>query len=280
MNKAKKATKASLREETLQIWNDKIKKLVMQGDFVQLLAEEKENVTWKSIAFNIPKGILSFALKASTNALNTPDNLRRWGKRKLANCNLCGNHGTLLHILNFCKTSLNQKRFMWRHDSIINLFASTINEGKPETLTLYADIPEYRINGGTIPADILCTLERPDIVILDRNLKKIYLLELTCSFENNIESAHISKRRKYQDLKKDLEAQKYSVTLLPFEIGSRGYVTKRNRTELQNIFKLTQTKVKSGNLFKGASKIALLCSFAIFNAREEPAWQDPPYLSP
>ena len=79
MNKAKKATKASLRDETLQIWNNKIKKLVMQGDFVQLLAEEKENVTWKSIAYNIPKGILSFALKACTTTLNTPDNLRRWG---------------------------------------------------------------------------------------------------------------------------------------------------------------------------------------------------------
>ena len=90
----------------------------------------------------------------------------------------------------------------------------------PETLALYADIPKYKINGGTIPADVLCTLERPDIVLLDRKLRRIYLLELTCSFENNIESAHISKRRKYQDLKKDLEAQKYIVTLLPFEIGS------------------------------------------------------------
>ena len=100
----------------------------------------------------------------------------------------------------------------------------------PETLALYADIPKYKINGGTIPADVLCTLERPDIVLLERKLKKIYLLELTCSFKNNIESAHISKRRRYQDLKKDIEAQKYSVTLLPFKIGSRGYVTKRNRT--------------------------------------------------
>ena len=106
------------------------------------------------------------------------------------------------------------------------------------------------------------------------------MLELTCSFESNIESAHIAKRKKYQDLKTDLEAQKYSVTLLPFEIGSRGYVTKKNKTELQNVFKLNQIKVKSGNLFKEASKVAMLCSFAIFNAREQPVWQDPPFLSP
>ena len=67
---------------------------------------------------------------------------------------------------------------MWRHDSIINLFASTIKEGKPETLALYADIPKYRINGGTIPADVLCTLERPDIVLLDIKLKKSICLSL------------------------------------------------------------------------------------------------------
>ena len=35
----------------------------MQGDFVKLLAEEKENVTWKSVVYNLPKGILPFALK-------------------------------------------------------------------------------------------------------------------------------------------------------------------------------------------------------------------------
>ena len=55
----------------------KIEKLVMQGDFIKLLEEEKECVAWNSIADNVPKGILYFALKASTNTLNTPDNLKR-----------------------------------------------------------------------------------------------------------------------------------------------------------------------------------------------------------
>ena len=61
--------KKSVHKETL-LWNSKIEKLTMQGDFIKILAEEKENVTWQSIAYNVPKGILSFALKASTNCLN------------------------------------------------------------------------------------------------------------------------------------------------------------------------------------------------------------------
>ena len=280
LKKAKKANKDILKEESIKLWNEKVQKLVMQGDFVNLVAEEKDNVTWKSFVHNLPKGLLPFALKASTNTLNTPDNLRRWGIKKLANCSLCGNHCTLLHILNYCKISLDQGRYDWRHDSIVKLLATRILEGKPASLDIYADIQGYKTNGGTIPANILCTLERPDIVFVEKTSKQIVLLELTCSFESNIETANSRKKLKYQDLKTDLEAQHYTVTLIPFEVGSRGQVTKRNRTALENIFRTNRIKLKTGQLFKDMSKIALLCSFSIFHAREQPTWQSPPYLSP
>ena len=41
---------------------------------------------------------------------------------------------------------------------------------------------------------------RPDIVILYGKLQKIVLLEITCSCEKDVDSADISKRKKYQDL--------------------------------------------------------------------------------
>ena len=58
-----------------------------------------------------------------------------------------------------------------------------MDKGKPDTLTIYTDIPGHSINGGTIPADILTTLQRPDIVIINRSEKRITLFELTVSFE-------------------------------------------------------------------------------------------------
>ena len=69
---ARKAVKDTLKEESLKLWNEKVGKLVMQGDFINLLSEEKENVTWQSMVYNLPKGILPFALKSATNCLNTP----------------------------------------------------------------------------------------------------------------------------------------------------------------------------------------------------------------
>ena len=97
--------------DTLANWNEKVKKLTYRGDFFNLLIEEQENVTWKSISNNMPKGSLSFALKACTNGLNTPDSLKRWGIRKFNRCELCGNQSNLEHILKWCPVAQNQGRF-------------------------------------------------------------------------------------------------------------------------------------------------------------------------
>ena len=145
--------------------------------------KEKSNIGWKSIVNNIPKEVLSFAFKSSVNGLNIPDNLKIWGIRKHDKCDICGNFANLEHVLNWCKTALDQGRFTWRHDSILSNLATEMKKRKPEDVTLYIDIPGHKINGGTIPADILPTLERPDIVIINRSEKKIVLFELTVSFE-------------------------------------------------------------------------------------------------
>ena len=234
--RAKKAIKQSIQEFTLEQWNSKVEKLVMQGDFTKLLIEEKENVTWKSIINNVPRGILSFALNSATNTLPTPDNLRRWGKRLVSVCPLCSNHGTLEHILNFCSVALNQGRYTWRHNTVLNQITKTILNSKPENLEVYSDISGMDINGGTIPPDVLVTQSRPDLVILNRHEKTICLLELTCSFERNAEAANLRKTQKYTALKLDLEDNGYKCMLAPFEIGSRGYVRKSTRATIVNIF--------------------------------------------
>ena len=72
--------------------------------------------------------------------------------------------------------------------------------------------------------------------------------------------AHLRKAKKYSDLKKDLEEVGWRVHLIPFEVGSRGQITKRNKDSLINVFKRNQIKVKNQQLFKDLSKISLLFS--------------------
>ena len=281
IRQAKGAMLKSVKEETLKYWNERISKLAFQGNFIQLLIEEKQNITWKSIINNVPRGILSFAMKSSVNGLNTPDNLKRWGIRKSDKCDQCGNFGTLEHTLNWCKTALDQGRFTWRHNSILSHLTKELTQANVGgDWTIYADIPGFTLNGGTIPPDVLVTSERPDLVFLDRSKKAIDIFELTCSFEKNIDSAYIRKSSKYNDLKSDLVKAGWTTGLTPFELGSRGYVTKRNYTTITGITKKVPKPIKYKTLITEPSKISLLCSFTIFQARCQPIWQDPPFLHP
>ena len=122
--------------------NKKVQKLVMQEDFTQLLIEEKENGTWRSIKRKMPRSRIAFATRLGTNSLPSPDNLKRWGKRKISTCPLNKNpSGTLAHIVNICSVALKQQRFTWRHDSILQHITSEIKKLAPSSVEIFCDLP-------------------------------------------------------------------------------------------------------------------------------------------
>ena len=245
--------------------------------------EEQNAVTWQSIIRKVPRTVMSFAIRSGTNTLATPDNLKRWGKRRISDCPLCSNIGTLEHILNGCKISLEQGRMTWRHNSILSHVRTSIMQNKPDHLEVFADLPGCDINGATIPQDILTVSGEgscPDLVLVNRRDKKIVIMELTSPLEANIEAAYTRKANKYTPLKIDLEEKGYSVQLVPFEIGSRGYVSSRNKNNLINIYVSNKISYNVLKLCKELSKISLLCSFSIFHAYQAPSWVNPPLLLP
>ena len=78
---------------------DHLKKLVVQGDLLKLAHSEESDLTWRSAIYSLPRRVLSFAINASIDTLPTFGNLKLWGKKMSANCKLCGNTQTLLHVL-------------------------------------------------------------------------------------------------------------------------------------------------------------------------------------
>ena len=133
----------------------------------------------------VPRGILAWAARAG---INTLANLARWGVRVDGKCKVqdCGLPSNLGHLLNGCKKSLD--RFQFRHDSVLAHLAARIAAHKPETMEVYADLETWQVNGGTLPADLVVTGQRPGIVLLDRQNKTIVLLELTCAFDSSATS--------------------------------------------------------------------------------------------
>ena len=172
-------------------------------------------------------------------------------------------------------------RYEWRHDGVLAFLYSTLIENKPDGFTVYADIEGAKVNGGTIPPEIMITTSRPDIVIINTNTNptSVMLVELTIPFTSNIEAANRRKRERYEFLTSDINEAGYKCNNLPLEVGSRGYITARNRETLIYLCHTFGIR-KFQQVIKNSSKLALLGSYAIFLARSAPDWSGSGVLKP
>ena len=80
-NQLKKNIKKSISSQFQNYWPEKIQSLLIQGKFLELLVEEKSDISWKSIIYNLPVKVLSFATRAAIDCLPNFSNFHRWGKR-------------------------------------------------------------------------------------------------------------------------------------------------------------------------------------------------------
>ena len=150
-----------------------------------------------------------------------------------------------------------------------------MSEELDDTYKVFADLPEI----GTIPPNIIPTSQRPDIVILSQTKREIKIVELSVPFEMNIETRHVQKCNKYAPLVNDIVNQGYNCQLICLEGGSRGYISKGNKTRLKTLL----TKMKMGRQFRTTmhqiSKLAVISSYSIFCAKDEPTWMNVSTLS-
>ena len=102
------------------------------------------NSLWSSVQSKLPKNIFNFTIRYINNTLPTRKNLQKWGISPTSECSFCLNPESLLLVVAGCKTYLNEGRFTWRHDSVLNFIASIL-----KWLLLKSDtaIQRYRDTG-------------------------------------------------------------------------------------------------------------------------------------
>ena len=113
------------------------------------------------------------------------------------------------------------------------------------------------------------------MVVINSELRRVIIFELTCPFDSNVGTAHDFKMGKYASLVNDLQGDGYIVDLFCVEVSVRGQISKANRARIKS-FLLKSTGLKRGasvDLICKLSKASLLSSFSIFCARNEAAWQ-------
>ena len=185
-------------------------------------------------------------------------------------------------MLNSCPTMLNQGRYTWRHNSIVNHISNIIRDSltHPSAFEIYADLPGQMKGISTIPSDILVTIQKPDLVIIDKVKLRITIIEITIPFDTNVDKAHERKIRRYQNLVDDLNRTDYTAEYLPIEIGSRGCISNPNSHRIKDLFKLFEIKAKETNdTLKHLSKIAIVASYIIFYSKFENLWTEPNFVT-
>ncbi len=88
----------------------------------------------------------------------------------------------------------------------------------------------------------------------------------------NIHDAHNRKTEKYSSLISDLKDNDVETKFYALEIGSRGYINNENAKNLKEIFKICTRKVQFKHVRDTLSKLAILSSYVIYNAKDEPDW--------
>ena len=261
---------------------EKASTMGFQGQMLSLLAQEEEDIAWKSSIYRVPRGVMAWAVRASTNTLATPDNLARWGRPVDLKCCMegCNATNTLGHILSNCNKALD--RFKFRHDSVLKHLLDEIRKKNKEGLTVYADLNGLRVNGGTVPPDLALTGQVPDLVLIDRSVTptRVVLLELTVPWD----SAHCFKGAldrkcdRYERLTIDLKSNGYDSLNMPLEIGCRGVINSRNHCVLAEV--CSMVGIRGLKKLRGTlGRLALLGSYRIWLARKSQEWSPGELLS-
>ena len=103
--------------------------LVSQGSFFSNIINNSTstfNSLWSSVQSKLPKNIFNFTIRYINNTLPTRKNLAKWGLSPTSDCSFCLSPESLLHVTAGCKTYLEEGRYTWRHDSVLNFIASTL----------------------------------------------------------------------------------------------------------------------------------------------------------
>ena len=103
------------REYRKDRWQSHLSGLDVQCKFLDACTLEDDNKVWSRIMGGLPSDQLSFVLRAASDTLPTPLNLRRWRYRIDPKFQLCSSISpTVLHILNECMSNFALSRKIYK----------------------------------------------------------------------------------------------------------------------------------------------------------------------
>ena len=192
--------------------------------------------------------------------------MARWGLSQSPDCSLCLNPESLLHVVAGCQQYLD--RFTWRHDSILNFIAKSLQPVINVHSSLYVDV-----NGFLNPSIITGENYRPDLLFLIQS-KCLYVLELTVGFESNLNNNAVRKKEKYVNLIKEMSRNYRCVRFVNLSMSSLGVFSNECSTFLDMMNDIGIDKKQQRYIIKKVINIAIRATYYIFCCRNR-NWDSP-----
>ncbi|MDG2555412.1 hypothetical protein P7M41_25800, partial [Vibrio parahaemolyticus] len=120
-----------------------------------------------------------------------------------------------------------------------------------------------------VPQEIVCTRQRPDLVLWSVSQRIVYFIELTVPWEDSVEEAYERKKLRYADLGAEAEQRGWKTRICPVEVGCRGFIA-RSAVSL-----LGELGVRGQSLRKTVREMsdeAIKCSQFIYKRRSNVSW--------
>ena len=249
-----------------------------------------------------PENQFRFLVKAVYDLLPTPQNKKTWFGEE-GSCCLCGELGTLNHILSGCKVALSQGRYRWRHDQVLRELAHSVELKRKEsngnkkdrerrnimfikpgekaqkrnqqlTHSYLDEASDWTLTTDLdgklrVPREVADTQLRPDMILISRKTKRIGIVELTVPGEERIEVSGELKRAKYAPLEVEGRRNGWAVRVWTVEVGCRGFPA----TSMAGFLK--DMGVRGGDRARTLKRIAAeaeRCSRAIWLWSKKQTW--------
>ncbi len=201
---------------------------------------------------------------------------QKWRKRINDQCSLCGIPQTLHHVLGGCPVMKDQGRYTWQHNAILQYLSQVVMtspEYKEGHIKVNVTLPSHQHT--TIPVHTPPHSGCPDLVIYSPATKKASVVQLVilCDTDVDISYAVTDKSNKECHID-DLIDSGYQCNVYCLEIGVQGLITEDNVSVLQKISCKLKLDTNVKDVCSHISKLALLPSYVIFQARDTLEWTD------
>ena len=230
-----------------------------------------QNIYPPSLKFIQCQTVLRKALKSSPNESikELRKNLNKWGISSSSECTFCLNTETLLHVVAGCPSYLD--RFTWRHNSILNFLAQTLQSASG--FDLFSDLPGFK-NPSIVTGDTF----RPDLLLASPNKSLLYVVELTVGYESNLHKNIVRKKNKYEELIRQQRQYYNEVKFINISLSSLGVFAKECDTFLGMLDNFGFNDAHKLYCVRNMMKIAIRTSYYIFCCRNKP-WENPKLLT-